>query len=750
MKQSLTPKEKSDKKQRDSLKYLINGIKSDWSFKKLSSWKDVFTRIGYDDRYVESNFTKEFIESRLDFPSLKTFCEKVMSDLNVRLSGNFLEGSAINRKIKGASYVEEEIKEKVTDILSGRGEQDVSSNSEVKGEGMGKDTVQTRSLSVSTDVCEETKGQKVLEEPEPDLTSSNNYGLVTSPNESPSLSLLWFQKKAISELLRKIEEEKRSGILLILDAGYGKTFIIMGVVRRLLDKMYHADKTISPIPYLYVTPSTILEQTERIAKNFFNIHEGIDLEILNIEALRSKTGKFWIREECKIVDGQEDYSYVWKPMIHPIVVFLDEAQKAKRSSSSQAQIINAYNDIPRNNCLVSFSATPFATVSQAKYFAVSTHRPLGARYGFPEGTVLTNANWPTYAALIAHPSKPDEYNEAAIERLMEDLKDWIVEPKGIRPQFRPNNMVKKVSFPDAATKEFYEKAWHRFLEEMAKAKKEVDEGRYRFVILLKYAMAAELSKAKLFVDEMIASSKRGKAPVCAVKFKGTIIAMVQEFEKRGIGRDQISLIWGGGQTQLTKKEKAKNLLKKKADELKEAGVDIDELMETMELDKVEDRELLDLPEHLNLGAQSLEDRQIEIDNFQCQKTLFCIYTFKAGGVGLSLPHSDEMTEFKCRRKESGYVFVEDIEKVPTRPRELFSSVTYSEIDMTQSLKRCARIVSLSVTDQTIFVWKNTIEEDIYGILMHKLKSLDKVTKMASNWMEIIVSGGKGKEKFENE
>ena len=546
------------------------------------------------------------------------------------------------------------------------------------------------------------------------------------------------EEKAIAELWKKIVIEKRSGVLLILDAGYGKTFIIYGLLRRLIDAGYHNGKTISHIPYIYITPSTILEQSDRVAKNMFNLSAEHDYELINIEVLRSKAGKFWIKEECKIVAGEEVWSYRWKPMIHPCVVFLDEAQKAKNSSSAQAQIISAYNDIPKNNCLVSFSATPFSTISQAKYFAVSTHRPLGPNYGFPTGTVLNNSNWPTYAALIAHPSKPDDYNEAAIERLMEDLKDWIVEPKGIRPQFKANNMVKRYDFPDAKTRDFYNKAWARFLEQMAKAKKAVDEDRYRFVILLKYAMAAELSKAKLFAKKMHdAVEKRGKAAGLAVKFKGTIIAVVQELEKLGVSRSNISLIWGGGQTQLTAKQKAKNKLKENKEAMEEAGVDIDELMETMELDKVEDRELIDLPEHLQLGPQSLEERQKEIDKFKRGDSLYCLYTFKAGGAGLDLPHSDEMTEFKCRRKESGYVYEEDIPKVPTRPRELMSSVTYSEIDMTQSLKRMARIVSLSVTDQTILLWKGTIEEDIYEILVHKLKSLDKVTKMESKWQEVI-------------
>lgn len=734
----MTDQEKAIKKQRSTLEYLVNSIKSEWSLKKFKCWSDVYHRVGFDERYIEANISKDQLNVTLTWPDLKEFLSKLLSDFDERVSkGILLKQKALDYGKKH----EESLTDRLTsgDRKTGRPEDDSFSVQRIVN-------ISDSNNDVSRNANNNSKleeSQEISDE-EIERNAENNYGLEPSPNESDELSLLWFQKKAIAELEHKIVIEKKSGVLLVLDAGYGKTFIVMGLARRLLDKGFHVGKTISHIPYIYITPATILEQTARVGKKYFGLNPETDFEILNIEALRSAKGKFWIREksETKIVDGQEETNttYHWKPMVQPVVVFLDEAQKAKNAGSAQTKIINAYNDIPRDNCLVSFSATPFSTVSQAKYFAVSCHRPLGPKYGFPEGTVLTNENWPTYAKLIAQ-GDPDEYNDAAIDRLMKDLKDWIVEPKGIRPQFKPNNMVKRVEFPDKETKEFYEKAWTRFLKKMEKAKKEVNEERYRFVILLKYAMAAELSKAKLFAREMHnAVEVKGKAAGCALKFKGSIIAVVQELEKLGVTRDKISLIWGGGQTKLTKKEKAKAAIRAKASEMEAAGVDVDELIETMELGDVEDRELIELPKHLDLGSQSLEKRQEEIDRFQRGESLYCLYTFKAGGVGLSLPHSDEMTEVKCRRKKSGYVYTEDITLIPTRPRELFSSVTYSEIDMAQSLKRMARIVSLSPTDQTIFLWRWTIEEDIYGILTHKMKSIDVVTKTPSNWLEIIAKG----------
>src|SRR6202012_2403243 len=113
--------------------------------------------------------------------------------------------------------------------------------------------------------------------------------------------------------------------------------------------------------------------------------------------------------------------------------------------------------------------------------------------------------------------------------------------------------------------------------------------------------------------------------------KQTIIAVVQELsDKYGVTRDNISLIWGGGQTELTEKQKAKAEFKKKRERLVELGVDVDELEESLDLDSIPDRELIQLPEHLKLGQQSLEERQREIDKFQRGDSLYCLFTMKSG------------------------------------------------------------------------------------------------------------------------
>ena len=145
---------------------------------------------------------------------------------------------------------------------------------------------------------------------------------------------------------------------------------------------------------------------------------------------------------------------------------------------------------------------------------------------------------------------------------------------------------------------------------------------------------------------------------------------------------------------------------------------------------------------LRLGAQDPLERQREIDRFQKGKSLYCFFTFKSGGVGLSLHHTDDLTTFKCRRKESGYVVEEDIPLVPTRQRELFCAVTYSAIELVQGLGRCARLTSLSDTKQTVLFYRGTIEEQIAYVVSVKLKCLRKVTRggKMDSWEDVIMGG----------
>jgi hypothetical protein len=119
---------------------------------------------------------------------------------------------------------------------------------------------------------------------------------------------------------------------------------------------------------------------------------------------------------------------------------------------------------------------------------------------------------------------------------------------------------------------------------------------------------------------------------------------------------------------------------------------------------------------------------------------------RAGGVGLSLHHTDAMLPVsqRARRKESGYVYEEDIPKISTRPRKLYSAPNYSAIDMVQVLGRCPRITSLSDTEQILLFFRGTIEEDVEAICNNKLRCLSKVVRNPNDSWEQLLTEDRSK------
>lgn len=748
MKPPQTEEQKAQTKQRNNLKTIHGSILSAWSFGQLKNWGDVYKKLGLPEDYIESNGNLR----TLTFPELKLFLQQQKDELETKFIASASEHKPVTASTQPTSL-------EVASASKENALKEISSSSEGK------------SMEVSSAITPHSNESKqpshIVTEIADSLTSTNNYGWIDSPNQAKDHFAYWFQKKADAELYRKIVIEKKSGVLLLAGTGTGKTFMIGALHRRLMDENYHDGKTFSHIPYLYITRTTVVEQAGRVFQKKFNCHPEVDIEIVNIEQMRSNSGKLWVREDIKIVQGEEVSDWKWKPGINPCIVYFDESQAAKNEESSQHKVMCAYNDLKKNACLISISATPFTRVSEAKCFAVSTHRPL-EHLGFPAGTVLTNDNWQSYAHIIAAPASPEDYNEAAINRLMIDLDDWVVRVKGVRPQFEAVNTTRVIDFETKEEREYYYTAWERFQKE--KAKMEEGCGQHPFAIITAYSIAAESCKAERLADKMWNDVQNGYAAVCACKWKKTIIKASQFLmNKYGVSRDSIALIWGGGQTAMNKKQKLKRKILTLKSKFEEQGLDVDEMMKDINLDSIELEEMMEFPPEQRLGQQSLEDRQKEIDRFQSGKALFCFYTFKAGGVGLSLHHSDEITTDwardkegfkewfekidllsltgknehksplpgKVRRKESGYAVEEDIPFIPVRQRKTTLATTYNAIELAQGLGRVPRLTSLSITEQEMLLYLGTIEQEIHAICSQKMRCISTATKLNENWASMF-------------
>jgi len=742
-------------KQRRAIKATGDKLRMWFGINRIKTWRDAYTVVGYTQTYFMEKYSN--VNEVVDKPGLEKFIKSLEDELEAKLCPPVEPVHPVTEALNETAKVSFENGANLCMYIPPTA---------------GLDTTVRNSLQLDAKTDESG------------YTNDNDYGLVESPKEKAFL--YYFQKKAAAEVLEKVVKKKYRAVLVIARTGTGKTFIQGAIDRRLKDMVFEKDKTWGVTNYLAITRNSVVEQTKRVLQEQFGIIHPSETEVINIEQLRARAGQMWVKCKGVIIDGQASEVWEWKPMINPVVLFLDECQAVKNEDSTQHKIITAFSKIESPTAQVFISATPFTRVSEAKSFAIATRKDISHITGIP-GSVLNEATWPTYAAMITDPTgmgkfTPSDYNEEAVERLMKDLDDYIVRVKGVRWQFDALNKTEVIDFaPPSEANDFtdteheYALAWQTYLNEMARLEKEVTDNPcfQALVKLMKFLIAAEYAKRYIFAERMYRDVQSGHAAVLACKNKKTIIAVVKILnEKYGVPRNKISLIWGGGQTAMTAKQKLKAAISAKKELFEEQGI----TMEDLQLDEVEDRIMEDLPEELRLGNQSKEERQKEMDRFQAGISLYCVYTFKAGGVGVSTHHTDEQTNRwdesvpgyaqwqeeikrwnrnkpeakrvkpgKVRKQSNGYAYVEDIPFIPTRPRKTTVSPTWSPIELVQGVGRCPRLTSLSNTEQTLIGFRGTVEEDQLFVVTHRLKCLSKVVRQKENWQDLIIKHKESKE-----
>ena len=368
---------------------------------------------------------------------------------------------------------------------------------------------------------------------------------------------------------------------------------------------------------------------------------------------------------------------------------------------------------------------------------------------------VNQLSWPAWSRNVASPAAPDEYVEAAVDRLMDKLAPYVVDVKNVRPQFDARNGIKMIEFETKEEREYYQKAFDRYLEAVGKL--EASEGpNTQFLILvewLKFRQAAEFCRCNTLAQMMYHNVQEGFAAVAAMCFKPSMAKTAYILNTRfNVPRPQISLIWGGSASftqQEGKRITSAEIIATLSAAARGEAVD-SKLLKKIKQQLIYDSEGLgDLPSDLDLGPQDYKKRQVEIDRFQSGQSHYCLFNFKSGGVGLSLHHCDDMTQQKVRRKkDSGYAHVEDIPSIPTRPRRVLLTPTFSAIELVQGLGRAARITSLSDTEQIMLFYRGTIEERVAAAVSQKLKCLKKVVRQRETWEDIITARNKAYEGME--
>lgn len=572
-----------------------------------------------------------------------------------------------------------------------------------------------------------TETTTIIEPDEPKFETADSVWSAKPPGQTADLHPK--QAAAAKEIFDAFFYKKHYGRLLLAQTGHGKTYVFGNVLANLIAQKAHLGKTFSPWPYVVVTKASVVIQTERVLSEEFGLDVGTTVHVINIDKLRSSFGSMMLEERLDVVQGEVSKVWRWRQW-HPFCIIWDECQILKNEGSEQSKIAQDFNRCrKRYTCetLQLFSsATPFTTVSEARCFAVSTgiHHDIG----FLQDVELIDEHWHDFARQIAHPADPEMYSPAAMDRFRDTFEPFITQMKGVRSKFHARNGVNIIDFKNEVERAFYTSAWDRFLEEKRKIEGEegLSAGQTRMMILvqfLKFRQAAELCRAPRIAEFIVDSWNNNQAGCAAVCFKETINKIVWHLiNEHGWTRDDISIIWGGNvKKKLDENKKAAVEIRSNDNmmaALKNAGISLDDLGLDYDEEELTEKtqEELDFEKEQDLGPQDYKKRQREIDRFQQQKTKCCLFTFKSGGVGLSLHHQHKHT----------------------RQRTCILTPTYSAMELVQGLGRCPRLTSLSDTPQIVVFYRGTIEEHVAARVSMKLKCLSKFVRQRESWESVII------------
>lgn len=541
-------------------------------------------------------------------------------------------------------------------------------------------------------------------------------------------------------LWERAVDQHFTGQLLVAQAGAGKTFVLGSFIKNFLHYGF-TDNCLSPWPVLYVSKASVVEQTKGVLTEKFGLDCINTVHVINIEMLRGALLGILIEEDIKIQGGIEYPSYKWRPCYKPALILWDESQNLAREDSVQSKIANSLydeekelkNSLSWDTLCIDASATPASTVAQFKHFALSTKRIINFNgLDIP----LTPNNWNSWSQLIASPSSPYDHCTAAVRRFVDEMEPWIVRISNIRPKHKCYNSVNRIHFQTKEEKEEYEKAEekHHKKQQEIEADDELSGSQRTFALLAQFTIfrkAAENCRRYHIAKWIHDTYNAGKSPALGFCFKQTgtnvIRILIEDYNWR---RDDISIIWGGATETLNAKKK---LAKKyKEDEkfrslFEEMDMDIEEMFKLDLSDYViKTAEDLKFEKDNDLITQKPKDRERERIRFQKGKSKVCMFSYKSGGVGLSLHHEPDYAKL-------------------TRPREGLFTPVYSEKELVQALGRLPRITSVSDTFQTMCYYAHTIEEHVAARVSQKLKCLKEVVKAHESWESVILGSHLAKE-----
>jgi len=509
--------------------------------------------------------------------------------------------------------------------------------------------------------------------------------------------------------------------------GSGKTFLAGALIADIFhNKRYIPEgpmAILGQMPYrvLVVTRKNVVRQYKRVLINMgLEKYLGNQIIVTSYSQLSSQFGKIFIKETFD--PYTEKTSEQYNEGVAQYLVIWDECHGLNNPGTKQTKFCMAMNRLRNPPFQIFMSATPFVTINHSRTFVLATRLEyLGQR--------VTEETFPIFAGTLA--KRPDKPNDAAANRLRETLGKYIFSFPKVKWKHKAINQCLLVDFHSPQDAAIYERAFEIFQEKKKKAGENTAYGRFEeFVALGQFRKAAEPLRAPALIEQTMAHFNSGeKATLIGCAFRETVQRIVHGLLKRGLTRDDISIIWGGkrawksdillSDTELDdlmkRAAKGEQLEPEELTALKETIEYRTERIMTAETAEQQAERNAQLAELKLAGTQSADQRQREVDNFQDGVSRVCIFTLAAGGVGLSLDHDSPAT----------------------LPRVGYFTPVYSGPEAQQALGRAVRRATLSDTYQFLVYLKGTVEETHVAPAMDKkLKSIASFTKNFFNLMSM--------------
>ena len=521
------------------------------------------------------------------------------------------------------------------------------------------------------------------------------------------------QRKAISQCIDALfTHPSTSAILLPMPTGSGKTIVCAALIKYIQDNNYFGREA-EDFSIIYCTPKAVEIKTLRTFARCGIKGLGTIVQVLPYSKLRTKELRAYFKDEPVTPPyGGTPYMVKKWRWIPPMMVFLDECEAIKNRETSTYKYVSAWLH-PTTKWLFA-SATPFEKLADTYLYMIASQRKFGNE--------LIDANNFSTAIKSIGECHPDKINNAAMSRYREWLGPALVNPPADPSKVKSFNSVMLADFPSAESRARYARAEAVMIDTWHRLGKVVGGRGEMLAALTAFQAAEEFEKADVFADLITATLAEGRAPVIGVKFLGTIKKLVGILAKRGYTRADISIIMGGEREikesdvyttdeflavhtcVCEKPGYLDDLPRAEATKYRKSVVYHRERWKNFETPE-EQRDREHWLSSMKLRAQDAAQRQDEIDNFQEGRTTICIFTLKAGGVGVDLD--------------------QQIETV--RPRTMFATICWSGREFVQAFGRCKREFTLTNVYQHAVFFRNTIVADrIAPRLSSKLASINKL------------------------